>query len=114
MKIVTIILVFTLISFKSFSQEEVRYQKDSALPVNVTPVGKIKHLDLGKQQTPVKKYKSKKGKKVIFKSNTSIKDEKKDQLEAILTPEQKEKIKQTKDNKPRRGVTTMPNERTAK
>jgi len=35
-------------------------------------------------------------------------------LEAILTPEQKEKMKKMKKDQPRRGVTNMPNERTAK
>ena len=43
-----------------------------------------------------------------------LRNEKHGKLEAILTPEQKEKIKQTKDIKPHRGVTNMPNERTAK
>ena len=44
----------------------------------------------------------------------ALKNKKHSTLEAILTPGQKEKIKQAKDNKPRRGVTDMPNERTAK
>jgi mevalonate kinase len=43
-----------------------------------------------------------------------LKKEKHAKLETILTAEQKEKLKQTKDNQPRRGVTNMPNERTAK
>jgi Spy/CpxP family protein refolding chaperone len=43
-----------------------------------------------------------------------LKKEKDAKLQAILTPEQKEKMKQKKETKPRRGVTNMPNEKTAK
>ena len=43
-----------------------------------------------------------------------LKKEKHDKLQAILTPDQKERMKQIKENTPRRGVTNMPNERTAK
>ena len=68
---------------------------------------------------------AKKEKEAIKNNSTLTEQEKKEQLaqlkndkhaklEAILTPEQKEKMKQTKDNNPRRSVTDMPNERTAK
>ncbi|HUS01411.1 MAG TPA: hypothetical protein VMY77_06780 [Chitinophagaceae bacterium] len=43
-----------------------------------------------------------------------LKNDKYAKLEGILTPDQKEKMKQAKDNQPRRGVTNRPNERTAK
>jgi periplasmic protein CpxP/Spy len=88
----------------------------------------VKKLQLTKQQKKeMKAYKvSTKKKKEAIKNNSALTEQqKKDQLaqlkndkhaklEAMLTPGQKEKIKQAKDSKPRRGVTDMPNERTAK
>lgn len=86
----------------------------------------VKQLHLSKQQKKEMKAVSLKKKKEAVKNNSALTEQqKKDQLaqlkndkhakmEAILTPEQKEKIKEAKDNKPRRGVTGMPNERTAK
>ena len=88
----------------------------------------VKQLHLTKQQKKeMKAYKvSSKKKKEAIKNNSALTEQQKKEqleqlksdkhakLEAVLTPEQKEKMKQTKDNKPRRGVTDMPNERTAK
>lgn len=130
MKRLSFILLICFTGLTVFSQEqiEVKYQKDSAIPMNVVKVNKIKTLDLTHQQKKeVKKYhKAQKIKIALIKKNTSLtttqkkdqmeqmKKEKYDKLEAILTPEQKEKIKQNKIDTPRRGVTNMPNERTAK
>jgi hypothetical protein len=130
-KVFSIIILISAISFKTFSQEKelpVRHQKDSAVPVNAIHVKKVKAIDLTKaQKKEVKKYKrSNKARKALIKNNTALteqqkkeqradlKNEKQQKLEAILTSEQKEKLKQTKENKPRRGVTNMPNERKAK
>jgi hypothetical protein len=88
----------------------------------------LEQLHLTKQQKKeMKAYKavSKKKKEAIKNNNALTEQQKKEQLaqlkndkhaklEAILTSAQKEKIKQAKDSKPRRGVTDMPNERTAK
>ena len=88
----------------------------------------VKQLHLTKQQKKQVKtfHKSTKEKKDVIKNNTSLtepqkkeqlaqlKNEKHTKLEAILTAEQKEKLKQATENKPHRGVTNMPNERTAK
>jgi uncharacterized protein YbbC (DUF1343 family) len=128
---VTIIILICLVSLNSFSQEkEIQpvNQRDSAVPVNVIPVKKVKTIGLTMgQKKEVKKYKrSNKAKKVVIKNNKALTEQQKKEqlaqlknedqrkLEAILTPEQKEKMKQSKENKPRRGVTNMPNERTAK
>ena len=116
---------------KIFSQEkEIQplHQRDSAVPMNVVHVKKVKEFDLSKQQKKeIKKYKkADKVKVASIKNNSAITEqqkkdqliqlrkEKHDKLETILTPEQKEKMKQMKKDKPRRGVTNMPNERTIK
>ena len=88
----------------------------------------VKQLHLTKKQKKeMKAYKvvSKKKKEAI-KNNSALteqqkkeqlaqlKDDKHAKLEAVLTPEQKQKMKQVKNTTPRRGVTDMPNERIAK
>ena len=88
----------------------------------------MKTLNLTKEQKTLLKsfHKSKKQEGESIKNNAGLSKEQKkekteqlhkerhEKLESILTPEQKEKMKQMKENKPRRGVTNMPNERTAK
>ncbi|MEO5782643.1 MAG: hypothetical protein ABIQ07_05190 [Ginsengibacter sp.] len=130
-KLLGIIILLSLTGSKIFAQEKelsVLHQRDSAMPMNVVHVTKIKELDLSKQQKKViKKYKkSDKVKVTAIKNNAALTEQqKKDQLmqlhkekhnklETILTPEQKEKMKQMKKDQPRRGVTNMPNERTVK
>lgn len=130
-KVFGIIILICIINSKSFSQKEndiLLNQKDSALPMRKVHVKNVKSSELSKQQKKlVKKYKkSNKAKKIIIKKNTALTEqqrkakikelnnEKHNKLEAILTPEQKEKMKQMKENKPRRGVTNMPNERRLK
>ena len=87
----------------------------------------VKQLHLTKEQKKQMKsfHRSTKQKKNAIENNTSLteqqkkdqlaqlKNEKHTKLETILTPEQKEKMK-ANENKPHRGVTNMPNERTAK
>ena len=104
------------------------HQRDSAVPMNVLQVKKVKDLNLSKQQKKEikKNKKSDKVKVAAIKNNAALTQqqkknqliqlhkEKHDKLESILTPEQKEKMKQMKKDQPRRGVTNMPNERTAK
>ena len=91
-------------------------------------VEKIKELDLSKQQKKeVKKYRrSNKANVAAIKNNAALTEHQKkdklmqirkenhEKLQTILTPEQKEKMKQMKKEQPRRGVTNMPNERTVK
>ncbi|HEY8690877.1 MAG TPA: hypothetical protein VIM07_16690 [Chitinophagaceae bacterium] len=130
-KLLAIIILISLISSKTFSQEkEIQplHQRDSAIPMKGEHVKKIKELNLSKQQKKeVKKYRrSNKAKVAAIKNNAALTEQqKKDQLvqlhnekheklETILTPEQKEKLKKMKKDQPRRGVTNMPNERTAK
>ena len=89
----------------------------------------MKAFHLSKQQKDQLKsfHKSSKEERETIKNNTALSKEHKkekfeqlhkerhDRLEAILTPEQKEKMKKIeKENKPHRGVTNMPNERRAK
>jgi outer membrane protein assembly factor BamD (BamD/ComL family) len=88
----------------------------------------VKQLHLTKQQKmEMKAFKATaKKEREAIKSNSALTEEQKKEqlellqkkkparLEAILTSEQKEKLKQTKNNQPRRGVTNRPNERTAK
>ncbi len=130
-KLLVIIILLSLTGSKIFSQEKelpVLHQRDSAVPMNVVHVKKVKELDLSKQQKKeIKKYKkSDKVKITAIKNNAAlteqqkkdqlmqVRKEKHDKLETILTPEQKEKMKQIKKDQPRRGVTNMPNERTVK
>ena len=130
-KLLGIIILISLMGSKIFSQEkEIQplHQRDSAVPMNVVHVKKVKEFDLSKQQKKeIKKYKkADKVKVASIKNNSAITEqqkkdqliqlrkEKHDKLETILTPEQKEKMKQMKKDKPRRGVTNMPNERTIK
>ncbi len=130
-KLLGIIILLSFTNSKIFSQEkQIQYthQKDSAVPMNVMHVTKVKELDLSKKQKKeVKKYKkSNKAKVAVINHNASLTEQQKkdqlmqlhkenhDKLEIILTPEQKEKMKQMKKGQPRRGVTNMPNERTAK
>jgi hypothetical protein len=115
-KILTIIIIICIAASKSFSQEKelpVLHQRDSAVPVNVIPVKKVKPVTLSKQQQSTRKYKSSsKGKKTIIKTTSSLTEQKeKQKLEVVLTPEQKIKLKE-KEKQPHRGVTNMPNERT--
>ncbi|MGI8583525.1 MAG: hypothetical protein ACR2KX_15105 [Chitinophagaceae bacterium] len=91
-------------------------------------VKNVQALDLSKQQKiQLKKYnKYYSAKKAAIYNNaalteqqkkvqlTQLKNEEQEKLQVILTPEQKEKMKQMKKGQPRRGVTNMPNERTAK
>ena len=88
----------------------------------------MKSLHLTKQQKAELKsfHKSTKQQREAIKSNTALSQEQKkekveqmqkerhDKLESILTPEQKQKMREMRDSQPRRGVTNMPNERTAK
>ena len=128
-KLVSIILFICLTGSKIFSQEiEPKHQRDSAVPMNVVQVKNVKELNLtNEQKKQVKKYKkSDKVKVTAIKNNAAlteqqkkdqlmqVRKEKHDKLETILTPEQKEKMKQMKKDQPRRGVTNMPNERTIK
>ena len=130
-KLLGIILLISLISSKTFSQEkEIQplHQRDSAIPMKGEHVEKIKELDLSKQQKKeVKKYRrSNKANVAAIKNNAALTEHQKkdklmqlrkenhEKLQTILTPEQKEKMKQMKKEQPRRGVTNMPNERTAK
>ena len=130
-KITGSFIFISFITVNVFSQEKelpVLHQRDSAVPMNVVHVKKIKELDLSKQQKKeIKKYKkADKAKVTAIKNNSALTEQqKKDQLaqlhnekleklEGILTPEQKEKMKQMKKDQPRRGVTNMPNERKAK
>ena len=129
-KVLGLIILICITASNTFSQEKelpVLHQRDSAVPINLVPVKKVKALNLSKgQKKDVKKYKkAAKAKKALINNDTvlseqqkkeqlaQLKNEKKQKLEAILTPEQKAKMKKT-ENKPRRGVTNMPNERTAK
>lgn len=132
-KILFTFIIISLFSLTTFSQAKeddiLLHQKDSALPMIKTEQTKIiKELNLStKQKKKIKKYrKQHKAKKTNIKNNTVLNDqqnndqlselkkEKDTKLQAILTADQKEKMKQTKDGKPRRGVTNMPNERTVK
>lgn len=98
----SLIIIFTFFASRSYSQE-VLNQKDSAISMNVIP-SKVVNYDKAVNKSPAKKkYKYKKKKKPATVNK----------LESRLTPEEKEKIKQ-QENKPRRGVTNLPNERTAK
>ena len=88
----------------------------------------MKSLNLSKQQKQQLKafHKSGKSERETIKNNTALSQEQKkekmeqlhkekhDKMESILTPEQKQKMLQMRDNQPRRGVTNMPNERIAK
>jgi len=88
----------------------------------------IKQLHLTSQQKHELKtfHKSAKQQVTAIKNNTALSEQQKkeqleqlkekrhEKLEAILTPEQKEKLKELKKEGPRRGVTNMPNERKAK
>lgn len=88
----------------------------------------LKSLNLSKQQKEQLKasHKATKQEMETIKNNSSLSEaqkkekmkqlhkEKKEKLETILTPEQKARMKQIKNNEPRRGVTNLPNERTIK
>jgi hypothetical protein len=129
-KLFTIIIAISLFSSKAFSQDEIepRYQKDSVIELNTTRLKEKKKIALSKQQKiQVKKYKHEaKLKKSAIQNNQGLTEGQKKEklkqlhkenhkkLEAILTPAQKEEMKKRKNNTPRRGVTNMPNERTAK
>ena len=116
-----IVLLFLLFAFTINADAQKKDHKKAKKEM-------VKQLHLTKQQKKeMKAFKlTTKKEREAIKSNSALTDQqKKDQLaqlkndkhaklEAILTPEQKEKMKQAKDNKPRRGVTNMPNERTAK
>ena len=130
-KLLGIILLISLISSKTFSQEkEIQplHQRDSAIPMKGEYIKKNKELGLSKQQKKeIKKYKkADKANVAAIKNNPTLteqqkkdelvqqRNEKREKLQTILTPEQKEKLKQMKKEQPRRGVTNMPNERTVK
>ena len=101
-------------------------QRDSALPMNKQYKGEIRDLNLSTQQKKQTKilHKSVKQKKEAINNNTTLTQqqkkeklkqlhkERKEKLNAILTPEQKEKLNEKHQLK--RGVTNMPNERTEK
>ena len=88
----------------------------------------MKALNLTKEQKAQLKsfHKSKKQEREAIKNNAGLSNEQKKEkteqlhkerhakLESILTPAQKERMKQMRENQPSRGVTNMPNERTAK
>ena len=108
-KLLVFILFICLTGSKIFSQKiEPKHQRNSSVQMNVTHVKKINDLDLSKQQKKeIKKYKkSNKVKVAEIKNNTAlteqqkkdqlmqVRNERHDKLETILTPEQKEKIKQ--------------------
>lgn len=115
-KIFVAFTVLTFISFKTFSQEKelpVLYQKDSAVPMRGEH---MTHVKIQKQKA---KDKSKQNNLLHTPAKNKIKLKpsqihKTDKLETIITPAEKEKLKEKKNNTPRRGVTNMPNERTAK
>ena len=129
-KMLTIIIALSLIGTKAFSQDELepRYQKDSVVELNTTGLKEKKKITFSKQQK--KKVKTirhdAKVKKSAIENNHALTEEQKNEklqqlhkqnhkkLEGILTPAQKEEMKKRKNNTPRRGVTNMPNERTAK
>jgi hypothetical protein len=127
-KILSIFILISFITIRVFSQEPVLYQRDSELPIKNVDVKNVQALDLSKQQKiQLKKYnKYYSAKKAAIYNNaalteqqkkvqmTQLKNEEQEKLQVILTPEQKEKMKQMKKGQPRRGVTNMPNERTAK
>lgn len=127
-KILSIFILISFITIRVFSQEPVLYQRDTDLPVKNVDAKNIQTLDLSKQQkAEVKKYHKyyNARKAAIYKNATlteqekntqlaQVKNEEHAKLEVILTPEQKEKMKKIKKSQPRRGVTNMPNERTAK
>lgn len=127
-KLIVLIIFLSLTGSKIFAQGiKPKHQRDSTVPMNVMNV-KVKELDLSKQQKKeIKKYKkADKVKVTVIKNNAALTEqqkkdqliqlrkEKHDKLETILTPDQKEKMKQIKKDQPRRGVTNMPNERTIK
>jgi hypothetical protein len=130
MKKIFIILIIAFTGSQVSAQEEieVKYQRDSVIPTGDNRIRKLKTVELSTlQKKEVKKYKrSNKAKQAAIKNNSALNDaakkeklqqlkkEKHDTLQAILTPAQKLKIKQEKKNPPHRGVTNMPNERTAK
>ena len=103
-------IVLLLFSFTINAEAQVKHNKKERKEM-------VKQLHLTKQQ---------KQQSGAIKNNTALteqqkkahltqlKNEKQEKLEAILTPEQKQKMKQLKKDQPRRGVTNMPNERTAK
>lgn len=120
-KIFKLLAILFLLSFTVSVQAQEKHDKTGKKEIK-------KELHLSKQQSQELKtfHKKVKQQKAGIKNNTALnkkqkkarlaelKKDKHDKLEAILTPEQKEKIKQAKENMPRRGVTNMPNERTAK
>jgi hypothetical protein len=130
MKKLFIILIIAFTGSQVIAQEEieVKYQRDSVIPVKDTRIKKLKTVELSSlQKKQVNKYRrSNKAIQAAIKNNATLneaakkeklkqlKKEKHDTLQAILTPAQKMKIKQEKKNPPHRGVTNMPNERTAK
>ncbi|HEV8080915.1 MAG TPA: hypothetical protein VGP43_09395 [Chitinophagaceae bacterium] len=123
-KIFSIFIIISIISFKVSAQDERLNQRDSALPMEKQYKGTVNQPGISKQQQrQIDIYKAK---EAAIKSNSKLtqrqkkaklaqlKKEKHKRLQAMLTPEQKERIKQIQNNKPRRGVTNLPNERTAK
>ena len=114
-------IAILLFSFTIHAEAQVKHNKKERKEM-------VKQLHLSKQQKQQMKsfHKSTKQQSEAIKNNTTLteqqkksqlaqlKNEKHQKLEAILTPEQKEKMKQMKKGQPRRGVTNMPNERTAK
>lgn len=127
-KIFTFILITIGIScFESYAQEkiEIFFQQDSSIPVKETNIRLAGHS--AKQEQQVKKIKKAyQEKKISVEKNNGLtsqqkksrldklEKEKEEKLQAILTREQKEKMKKYKNNTPRRGVTNMPNERTSR
>ena len=114
-------IVILLFSFTINAEAQVKHNKKERKEM-------VKQLHLTKPQKQQMKsfHKSTKQQSEAIINNTylteqqkkaqlaQLKNEKQQKLEAILTPEQKQKMKQLKKDQPRRGVTNMPNERTAK
>lgn len=130
-KISWIIMLVCFTASGAISQEDntLLHQKDSALPlINTAEIKNLRELNLSaKQKKQIQQYnKAIEAKKAVVKKKASLtKQQKKEKLlklekekhaklEALLTPEQKEKLKHAKKVKPRRGVTNMPNERMTK
>ena len=104
-KNIGILIVICFANLAVFSQElPTRNQRDSSVPVNVQvkPAERVKKVELSAiQKKQVKKYKRSR-KKTVIKTTSS------------LSPEQKKKMIENNKVEPRRGVTNLPNERTAK
>lgn len=114
-------LVILLFSFAINTEAQQKHNKKERKEM-------IKQLHLTKQQKRQFKafHRSTKHEREAIKNNTALSQEQKserlmhlrkenqEKLKSILTPEQKEKWMEMRKNEPKRGVTDMPNERTAR